>query len=272
MLGVVAEKGTDYESNAWETASVHSEKSRATSHTSALRTTQNRPDRRFQQSYGAPSIRSSVADFPPGSDYWRDGSPLGPSHSSRNLRHIGSNPSIGPSASNPYFPSPMNPMNPMNSMNLMHQPGSRVQSMAGLSMWGDGSVVNGGQQMPYLQPMMTGSNPGNPFGSPAPSEHASVQGSFRPPNLYPPYAQPAFPMMGMGMGAPRGSMMSLGLGPYGNVGGAVDPRMSSYSLATTANPLTSAPPLVPSEDPNPGDDQVALVLRRYLAAQDLMRV
>ena len=51
-----------------------------------------------------------------------------------------------------------------------------------------------------------------------------------------------------------------------------NPRMSTFSLATTANPLQTSAPLEPSEDPSPEDGEVLSVLRRYLAQQDLMSV
>jgi hypothetical protein len=57
-----------------------------------------------------------------------------------------------------------------------------------------------------------------------------------------------------------------------NLAGMANPRMSSYSLATTANPLQAAIPLQPSEDAEPSDAEVLGVLRRYLAQQDLMSV
>jgi chitin synthase len=67
------------------------------------------------------------------------------------------------------------------------------------------------------------------------------------------------------MGAPRNTVMS-------GLAGMANPRMSSYSLATTANPLQAAIPLEPTDDPEPSDTEVLGVLRRYLAQQDLMSV
>jgi len=59
-------------------------------------------------------------------------------------------------------------------------------------------------------------------------------------------------------------------GPAG--GGMPNPRMSTFSLATTANPLQNVAPPEPSDDPEPSDGEVLAVLRRYLAQQDLMSV
>jgi chitin synthase len=169
------------------------------------------------------------------------------------------------------------------------------QSMAGLSMWGGGSQygpagpgsemyqMHPHQQMHpqmmspgYFNPHAQFAHPGmgmgmNPFDSPlAGSEHGSV----RAPSFYPPYPQGqqgGHP----GMGAPRNTVMSnlAGMaGPTGGGGGMPNPRMSTFSLATTANPLQQAAPLEPSDDASPEDGEVLAVLRRYLAQQDLMSV
>ena len=173
----------------------------------------------------------SHTDLPAGADYWRDSSPLGMKHSSPNLRHAASHEQLGAR--------------------------SRVQSMAGLSMWGPGSVMGDAPShpAPFLTPMMTGMSGGsqgyaNPFAPPA-SDYG----------LHPP---PAFTNNGMLSNVPRNSMMSMG--------GMAQNRMSSYSLATTANPFMSAPALTPDESPNPPDEKVLGTLRRYLAQQDLMTV
>lgn len=153
-------------------------------------------------------------------------------------------------------------------------PNNRIQSMAGMSMWGPGSERGDGgmpmqhpqsfsPQVPYLHPMMTGSQASygglNPFASPAMSEQG-----LRPPTMFPngPYSG----------AAPRNSVMS-GLGNYGQMG--VQDRMSSYSLATTANPFgapTDGPPLSPTMNPEPSDEEIIDVLKRHLATQDLMSV
>lgn len=224
----------------------------------------------------------------PGGDYWRDSSPLGPSHSSRNLREQTSNRSLQPSGHNsPY---------------MLGQQG-RVHSMAGLSMWGPGSNYGGpgghdpnAQQAGFMHPMMTGQSHNNPFDSPG-----SEMGSMRAPTFYPPYASSplsmgmgmGMPMMSpqqypqqphpgmMGMGAPRNTVLSNlgGMAAQGAPG--LPTRMSTFSLATTANPLGGGgglggvgggAPLVPNESSSPGDEEVVGVLKRYLASQDLMSV
>ncbi|WVR03103.1 hypothetical protein IAU60_000093 [Kwoniella sp. DSM 27419] len=269
----------EYESNAWETASLHSEKSRATTHTSVSRNLHPYPI-----SNRAPSFHSTVSEMPPGADYWRDSSPLGPNHSSRNLRHADSNSSLrqaGP------------------GMGM----GNRVQSMAGMSMWGAGSMYDGQGQM--LNPMMTGGS----FAAPG-----SEAGAMRPPTFYPPQAPygygspmmmpPMGPMGPMGMPGhmspmgmlspmPTGGSGNMGMG-MGGVGGMGAPRntvmtnlggmgmnpsrMSSYSLATTANPLAGdrekdkLAGLSVDDTEDVEDEAVLEKLRAWLGKQDLMTV
>lgn len=161
---------------------------------------------------------------------------------------------------------------------------NRVPSMAGLSMWGGGSVYDAPQHPGFSQPNLTGMSgspsmmpmgmgmptnpnaPVNPFESPVPPMVDPRQSGF-----YSPY--PAQPSM-LGMGAPRGSVMT-NLGGFSGGGGGVQqggmPRgMSTYSLATTNHPLAPLPSV--NEASNPGDEEVLSVLKRYLAAQDLMSV
>nr|XP_018266092.1 chitin synthase [Kwoniella dejecticola CBS 10117]OBR88250.1 chitin synthase [Kwoniella dejecticola CBS 10117] len=273
----------EYEANAWETASLHSEKSRVTSHTSVSRNLHPYPI-----SNRAPSFHSSTSELPPGADYWRDSSPLGPQHSSRNLRHAESNPSL----------------------RAGFTPRDRVQSMAGMSMWGNGSNVNfdqSGMQNP-MNPTYTGGS----F-----MDNGSMRGSF-----YPPQMGMMNPMMGPGMGSGMGMMspmqghmsplhtgsqhgghmnmgMGMGMGMMGmgaprntimsNLGGGgggsgypqqQQSRMSSYSLATTANPL--GPSGESGRDPLAGlnvderseveDQDVLDKLKAWLSKQDLMNV
>nr|XP_019048130.1 chitin synthase [Kwoniella bestiolae CBS 10118]OCF27060.1 chitin synthase [Kwoniella bestiolae CBS 10118] len=245
----------EYEANAWETASLHSEKSRGTTQTSVSRNLHPYPI-----SNRAPSFHSSVSELPPGADYWRDSSPLGPQHSSRNLRHAESNPSL----------------------RAGFNPRDRVQSMAGMSMWGNGSNydMNNGQG---LNPMFTGGS-------------FMDNGSMRGSTFYPPPSQQfGSPMMnplmmGMNMGmnpmgmpghmspmnAPRNTVMS-GLG---GMGGNNQSRMSSYSLATTANLLGAGGErdklaglsIDERSEGEVADEEVLEKLRGWLGKQDLMNV
>ena len=264
----------DYEANAWERASIH--ESEATTPTSYSHPRSIYNQRPMSTSNRPGSIHSSIADVP-GADYYRDASPLGLSHSSRNLREHASRQSLRQSTSSPYLAAP-GPGRP-------GMPDPR-QSMAGLSMWGGGSQYGPsgpGSEMYQMHPQMQMQmqqqqmmSPGyfnphapfqpgqqmNPFDSPhSGSEHGSVRGhSFYPPQQG----------MHPGMGAPRNTVMSNLAGMAS--GGMPNPRMSTFSLATTANPLQNSVPLEPSDDPSPEDGEVLSVLRRYLAQQDLMSV
>ncbi|WWD22641.1 hypothetical protein CI109_107134 [Kwoniella shandongensis] len=282
----------EYESNAWETASLHSEQSRATTQTSATRSRHPYPI-----SNRAPSFHSSASELPAGADYWRDASPLGINHSSRNLRNMPSDPSLRHEVSNPYLGGPRN----------------RVQSMAGMSMWGAGSAYDGqqggggGGGGPYLSPMMTGGSYGHPH-----PEMGRPGTFYPPPQPYGPgYGSPMMGMMGMpphmggmspmpmnmnmnmpmgmgmmsptptgpsvaGMGAPRNTVMSNLGGP----GMGQQSRMSSYSLATTANLLgpgqgqgqDKLAGLSVNEEKEVDDEAVLEKLRAWLGKQDLMSV
>lgn len=216
-----------------------------------------------------PSAHSSTTSLPQGADYWRDSSPLGPSHSSRNLRQMPSQSSLLSGGGRSGYGAPQPPFMSNNN---------RVPSMAGLSMWGGGSVYDAPQYQPqpgFMHPQMTGMSGGspmmmppmNPFDSPhqGPMMMPMSDGGRPGSGFYPPV-----PGM-MGMGAPRGSVMT-NLGGYG--GGPTNPGMprgvSTYSLATTNHPLAQPPSV--NESSEPGDEEVVSVLRRYLAAQDLMTV
>jgi chitin synthase len=101
------------------------------------------------------------------------------------------------------------------------------------------------------------------------------------------YSQSLLPPQFPGMGAPRNTMMSLNSfagsmpGPPSSYGGGNFPnqlglgggmgnaRMSTFSLATTANLFGATPP---SDSTDPTDDEILAELRHYLSSQDLMTV
>ncbi|EJU06309.1 hypothetical protein DACRYDRAFT_19523 [Dacryopinax primogenitus] len=131
---------------------------------------------------------------------------------------------------------------------------------------------NAPPQLPQLFPMHTG--PGSVIGS----EHGSGIGFG--------YGAAAFPSSMYMPTAPRNSVMTnlnnfgggspsvFGAGPsMSMLGGPLSgPRpMSTFSMATTANPFASSPGMV-EPNPNPSDEQLLDVLRSYLATQDLMTV
>ena len=68
-----------------------------------------------------------------------------------------------------------------------------------------------------------------------------------------------------GSGSQTGGFGLLPPGPIG--GGGPDPRMSTFSVATSVNAFSG-----PSLNPNPTDEEVFGALRMYLSTQDLMTV
>ena len=287
----------EYETNAWETGSIggESEKSRGTSRTGQSRSMHHAVPYNGSP-YGQPGFNRSqsmysATDLPAGADYWRDSSPLGPNHSSRNLRNMPSNTSLrhsiaGSEPNGGRLPIPMG------------MPDAR--SMAGMSMWGPGSEYGGSQRgpehAPFLHPMATGmSNPsmgmgmGMPMGPMGPMGPVGYHNPYGPPPGVPyDYLRPQSMMGPYAGAAPRNSVMS-GLGSYGLGAGT---RMSSYSLATTANPFMGQAPaseagvtagapglagvqaeeLVVDEREEVPDEEVLETLKKFLAGQDLMKV
>lgn len=74
--------------------------------------------------------------------------------------------------------------------------------------------------------------------------------------------------MNMNMFTGNGSQTGgFGLPLPGPVGGGGDPRISTFSMATSVNAFAG-----PSLNPNPTDEDVFNALRNYLSTQDLMTV
>ena len=101
------------------------------------------------------------------------------------------------------------------------------------------------------------------MGMPAQSAYAgSLYGGVPQPNFMP--------------GVPRNSV-ATNLNMFGGSGGLIQPPsmadlqqrpMSTFSLATTANPFATTP----SQSTDPTDEELLQVLRIYLSTQDLMTV
>lgn len=215
----------DYEAETWENASRQESGSYKGSDYGSVRDQKRPPSR---SPLPPPSFGGS--QYGGGSqsgDYYRDSNALKHHNSNQNLRMS-------------------------NGRGL----GSRMPSMAsanGLSGMGSNGPVYGG---PPSMPQMGFT----------PSIHASE------------YSQgPLFPPQFPGMGQQRNTMMSFpssyGGGPGSNFGGGgggglgggmQNPRMSTFSLATTANPFAAAPP---SQSTDPTDEEVLAELRHYLSSQ-----
>jgi chitin synthase len=94
-----------------------------------------------------------------------------------------------------------------------------------------------------------------------------------------PFPQTNSMFMGMGMGlpqVPRGSAMTnLNMfGPVGG-GGSVSGHGSTFGmLPARMSTFTNLNPFAGETDPNPNptDEEIAIVLRGYLSSQDLMSV
>lgn len=154
------------------------------------------------------------------------------------------------------------PPNQRSASNHSHQAGSVYSGFPQLPQipFGAGSVAgsdHGGHPamgMGFGMPMM---------GMPAQSAYAgSLYGGVPQPNFMP--------------GVPRNSV-ATNLNMFGGSGGLIQPPsmadlqqrpMSTFSLATTANPFATTP----SQSTDPTDEELLQVLRIYLSTQDLMTV
>lgn len=236
----------EYEAETWETASGLGEKlDRETDNRSETTATTAKDDPYRKRRTGKPDATSSFA----GGDYYRDSSPFGRSSPARgNLRNM-------PSTS---------------TFHSAYGADPRVQSMAGLSQWGPGSVYGSNMMIPQIA---------NPFlGSAAPSEHGGVPASMHGTG----YGMPP-------LGPPRNSMFPMGMNHYetgsvlnggGSTNGALlPPQMmarphSTFSLATTFNPFEPQPPppTIDYSSSHPSDDDIIKFLSYHLSTQDLMAV
>ncbi|TYJ51675.1 hypothetical protein B9479_007746 [Cryptococcus floricola] len=250
----------EYEYNAWETGSIRSapsEKSRRTTQTSRSAASHLHPNP-IGNNNRAPSFHSSTSDLPRGADYWRDSSPLGKGHESKRMRNSPSQQSLAMGGG------------------AGKDGRGRVQSMAGMSMWGPASVYDAPQQG-FMNPMMTGG-----------SFHSQGPPSFYPPGAMGPGSMYGSPMMmpmggmGMGMGMPMGAQhtggsmsMSQGMGAGGAPRNTMMPsqsRMSSFTLGGGGENANNLAGMKVNEASLVGDEEVLEVLREWLGKQDLMSV
>ncbi|KAL0253811.1 hypothetical protein I308_101188 [Cryptococcus tetragattii IND107] len=249
----------EYEWNAWEAASLHSE-SPAPSEKSLRTTRTGQTCRPHPNSIHPPSFHSSASELPSGADYWRDSSTLGMAHESRRLYQVSSDPS-------------MRGDKPINKGRKPQV--ERMQSMAGMSMWGSGSVYDPSKQAvggpAFLHPLMAGNS-------------LASQPTFYPPQTHYPmsmYGSPmmmtmGMPMMGLqhignanvaeGTAGPRGTMMTMGLDDQS--------RVTSFS---TGGPVAESGTarlagLSINEEEEVQDEEVLAKLKAWLSKQDLMSV
>ncbi|KIY65055.1 glycosyltransferase family 2 protein [Cylindrobasidium torrendii FP15055 ss-10] len=242
-------KFSDYEAEAWEHGSRHSDETSFTK------------PRSF--AHGMPGAGSRAhspqpyADASQAGDYYRDtnkmdGSKTGSVHQ---LRHQASQQTVSS------FQPPHLPAMPFGGSvhgseyggtNPMMAQYSGAMGMPAMGYQNTGSVYGMNPMMAPMAPRNTMMGPMNPMftgGSAFGGSQAS--GMFQPPMM------PA--AMGMGMGSNASAS--------GGIGGDQRP-MSTFSMATTMNPFASGP----SDNANPSDEDLMNALRNYLSTQDLMSV
>ncbi|KAF5368190.1 hypothetical protein D9757_011309 [Collybiopsis confluens] len=170
-----------------------------------------------------------------------------------------------------------------NAMNRSNPAMASQQSLSNISH--HGPVQQFAPQLPFM-PFSGG--PGSAAASDYGGHNMHMGAAAMPMGYQGTGSMYGMPMgMGMGMGMnPMVSPMMTGMmtgGSFGKAGsqsGAFAPPtmpavnqdmrpMSSFSLATTANPFASTGP---SQNPNPSDDELFSALRSYLGTQDLMTV
>ncbi|PBK94008.1 chitin synthase [Armillaria gallica] len=239
-------KFSEYEAEAWETGSRHSDET-------GYSKPHSRPNGSREESPHTYHQASQAGD------YYRDTNLTLNNSSNPNLR-LGSQPSIS---------------------NMSHRAAQQAQ-YGGPFSGGPGSVHGSdyGRNMPQMAQMgyqnTAGSMPYQPtagsmgVGMGMPQMGYQNTGSMY--GMMPPMA-PQNPMMPMNMlggslGGGSQSGHSGGFGPPTLPFGGGDQRpISTFSLATTVNPFAG-----PNNNPNPSDEELIAALRNYLSTQDLMTV
>ncbi len=185
-------------------------------------------------------------------DYYRDGSAIGPG-SQRHLREVPSSSSLH------------------SGSDIHNAQAPRYRSMAGLSQWGAGSQYGGGGGIGAIHnPFLGGTPGGSAYGAP----DAPMASQTHLNNPYGMMGNPRNTMMPM-MSDFNGSNPFMGSGMQQAPAGrpqTLNPRISTFSFATTANPFAGAAPPAPSSDPDPSDDDIVRMVSDYLATKDLMTV
>ncbi|KAG8739227.1 hypothetical protein FRC10_005858 [Ceratobasidium sp. 414] len=245
-------KFSEYEAEAWETGSHKSEESKHTAFTQTAKSMSAHDFARRRGAEGGPT-----ASYHAGSqtgDYYRDTNIM----TGAGSMHGHGGPGLGSQSSHPN----------LQAQHLMPQ-----FSGVGMGM---------GMGMPFM-----GSQAGSEFGG-----HGGGGGSMHMGMMgVNPYMMGSMGSMGMVNnpyaastmgGVPRNSVMTnlnmfggsadghltgnSGLGAGLGAGGGRP--MSTFSMATTVNPLGGGP----SQSTNPSDEELLVVLRHYLASQDLFTV
>jgi len=215
-------KFSEYEAEAWETGTRHSDETGYSSKPHS-----RLPPRSREES---PHTYQQASQS---GDYYRDTNLTHNNSSNPNLRLGGSQ----QSHSNVSHRQPMG--TPYGAPQLPFMPFGGGPGSAAGSDYG---------QMPMAMPQMSYQNTGSMYG---------MMGPGMPMN-------PMMPNM-FGGGSVSGSQSGFAPPSAPAFGG--QQRMSTFSLATTANPFAG-----PSTSTNPSDDELFSALRNYLSTQDLMTV
>ncbi|QRW16570.1 chitin synthase [Rhizoctonia solani] len=253
-------KFSEYEAEAWETGSHKSVESKQTGYTQAKSlSAQDFARRRAQETGFAASYHAGSQS----GDYYRDTNKMSGAGSMRGhgsnsghgpgLRSQGSNPNLQQQYLMPQFSG-------MGGMGGMGVNMPWMGSQAGSDYGGHGAAGSMNMGMMGMNPYMMGSMGSmgmvnNPY---AASTMGGVPRNSVMTNLN---------MFGGGLEAQQTGNTGLGLG--GGLGTGTGGRpMSTFSMATTVNPLAGGP----SQSTNPSDEELLTVLKHYLASQDLFSV
>ncbi|KIK53045.1 glycosyltransferase family 2 protein [Collybiopsis luxurians FD-317 M1] len=229
-------KFSEYEADAFETGSRHSDETGLSKPRSQARQPMSRAGSPYNYQQG-----SQAGDYYRDTNFLNRSNPAMASQQSfSNISHHGPPQQFAPQL--PYLPFSGGPGSAAGSDYGGHTgmpmgPPAMPMGYQGTgSMYGMPMGMGMGMGMgmnPMVSPMMSGMMTGGSFGAGA----GSQSGAFAPPTM-PAANQETRPM-------------------------------STFSMATTVNPFASSGP---SQNPNPSDDELFSALRSYLGTQDLMTV
>ncbi|PPQ66863.1 hypothetical protein CVT24_008571 [Panaeolus cyanescens] len=226
-------KFSEYEAEAWETGTRHSDETGYDSKHHTQSQSQAGRSRNGSPRTGSPQMYNNASQS---GDYYRDTNITYNNSSNPNLRLGGSQ---------------------LSHSNMSHH---QAHQMPPMSQYG-------GPQLPF---MPFGSGPGSVTGSDyGHMPMVTPMGFQNTGSMYgmmPPSAAPRNTMMTglniFGSGSQSGSQINATAPSAPGM-----QRMSTFSLATTVNPFSG-----PSLNPNPTDEDLFNALRNYLSTQDLMTV
>ncbi|TDL30141.1 chitin synthase [Rickenella mellea] len=254
-------KFSEYEAEAWESGSHHSDETRHTGYTASQKPRSRIPSR--------PASPRSYHQASQSGDFYRDTNITYNNSSNPNLR-LPNHASQQSLSQHGHGSS----QHGHSASQHGHAPSQSMQFPA-MSPYGMGMAPQLGS-LPFL-PYAGG--PGSMAGSEYGGNGGGMMGGPQPFPTTTSMFLPAGPrnsvMTNLNMFGGGGSQSGYAPGPGAPAPSAgVAPQMtgqrpmSTFSIATTANPLSAGPSL----NPDPSDDEVFMALRNYLSTQDLMTV